>query len=172
VERIERDVAVLKQDVAELKQDVTGLKKDMNYLNGQFDRFKEWEFERTVRERYPAYLGRLLRKAKLRTFEELLEWVSEAEDKGLLSPEEAEEILRLDLVIEGELKHSRKPVFLAVEVSVSLYPEDLDRALRRADLLFRILQKEVIPVVVFTEGKEELEGLAQEKGVLALKVPY
>jgi len=139
---------------------VAGLKKDVKYLNGEFDRFREWEFERTVRERYPAYLGRLLRKAKLRTFEELLEWGSETEEKELLSPEEAEEILRLDLVIEGELKHSRKPVFLAIEVSVSLYPEDLDRAVRRADLLFKILQKEVIPVVVFLEEKEELEGFA------------
>jgi len=139
---------------------VAGLKKDVKYLNGEFDRFREWEFERTVRERYPVYLGRLLRKAKLRTFEELLEWVSETEEKELLSPEEAEEILRLDLVIEGELKHSRKPVFLAIEVSVSLYPEDLDRAVRRADLLFKILQKEVIPVVVFLEEKEELEGFA------------
>jgi len=106
----------LKQDVSELKQDVTDLKKEMNHLKGEFGRFKGKKFERTVRERYPAYLGRLLRKAKLRTFEELLEWVSEAEDKGL--------------------------------------------------------QKEVIPVVIFAEGKDELEGLAQKKGVLALKVPY
>jgi len=75
VDRIEQDVAILKQDVSTLKQDVA-------YLKGEFGKFKGREFERTIREKYYAYFGRLLRKSKLINFEEILPLLESAEDKN------------------------------------------------------------------------------------------
>jgi len=65
-----------------LKQDVSTLKQDVAYLKGEFGKFKGREFERTIREKYYAYFGRLLRKSKLINFEEILPLLESAEDKN------------------------------------------------------------------------------------------
>jgi len=56
-------------------------------------------------------------------------------------------------------------------VTVSPYPENIERASKRAEALFKVFQKEAIPVEVFKRGKEELEERALEKGVLLIRTP-
>jgi cell division protein FtsB len=169
---LKQDVAVLKQDVAVLKQDVAVLKKDVAYLKGEFGRFKGKDFERTIRERYYAYFGRALRKARVIPFEEVLSILDTAEEKGEITETEREGLLKLDILISGQIKALKKDVILAVEVSYTLYEEDIERACERADILARLFQKEVIPAVVSCEVKEELERRAEEKGVLLIKAEY
>jgi len=172
VDKIEKDVEILKQDVAVLKQDVAVLKKDMAYLKGEFGRFKGKDFERTVRERYYAYFGKLLRKSKLVQFEEVIPILDDAEDKGLITEEQRYSVLNLDLLVKGQVKSIHKTVILAVEVSYSLYEDDIQRATERAQILAHVLHEEVIPTVVTVEVKEEVEKLAEEKGVFLIKAGY
>lgn len=172
VEVLKQDVAVLKQDVAVLKYDVDILKKDMAYLKGEFGRFKGSDFERKICERYYAYFGRALKKLKRIQMEELLPLLDTAEEAGLITEDEADEIRRLDLILQGVIKATGKKVILAVEVSYSLYREDLERALRRADILATLLKEEVIPTLVCVEAQEELLKEADEKGIYLLKTVY
>ncbi len=165
VDRIEQDVAVLKQDVAVLKQDVA-------YLKGEFGRFKGREFERTIREKYYAYFGKLLRKSKLINFEQILPLLESAEDKNLITEEQKLSVLQLDLLISGELKPTKKRVFLAVEVSYSLHEEDIERSVERANILAHLLKKEVIPVLVSVEVKREIEKKIEDKGALLIKTDF
>jgi len=158
VDRIEQDVAVLKQDVA--------------YLKGEFGRFKGREFERTIREKYYAYFGRLLRKSKLINFEEILPLLESAEDKNLISEEQKLSVLQLDLLVSGELKPTKKKVFLAVGVSYSLHEEDIERSVERANILAHLLKKEVIPVLVSVEVKREVEKKIEDKGALLIKTDF
>lgn len=78
---LKQDVAVPKQDVAVLKQDVAGLKRDVAYLKGEFGRFKGREFERTIRERYYAYFGRILRRSRRIDLEVLRPQIEELEER-------------------------------------------------------------------------------------------
>ncbi|MDL1957449.1 MAG: hypothetical protein LWW95_10485 [Candidatus Desulfofervidus auxilii] len=165
VDRIEQDVAILKQDVAMLKQDVA-------YLKGEFGRFKGREFERTIREKYYAYFGKLLRKSKLVNFEEILPLLESAEDKNLITEEQKLSVLQLDLLVSGELKPTKKRVFLAVEVSYSLHEEDIERSVERANILAHLLKKEVIPVLVSVEVKREVEKKSEDKGALLIKTDF
>jgi len=169
---LKQDVAVLKQDVAILKQDVEILKKDVAYLKGEFGRFKGKDFERTIREKYYAYFGKLLRKTKLIQFEEILPILDDAEEKGLITEEQRDSLLRLDIIVKGQIKSTQKPVVLAVEVSYSLYKDDIERAIERAEILAQLLKEEVIPTVVSAETQEDAEKLADEKGVLLIKTDY
>ena len=169
---LKQDVAVLKQDVAILKQDVAMLKQDVAYLKGEFGRFKGREFERTIREKYYAYFGRLLRKSKLINFEEILPLLESAEDKNLISEEQKLSVLQLDLLVSGELKPTKKKVFLAVEVSYSLHEEDIERSVERANILAHLLKKEVIPVLVSVEVKREVEKKIEDKGALLIKTDF
>ena len=172
VGRLEKDVAILKQDVAILKQDVAILKQDVGYLKGEVGRLKGKDFERTIREKYYAYFGKVLRKAKLLPFEEIIPILDDAEDKGEITLQQRDAILRLDLLVSGQIRKLRKDVVLAAEVSYSLYPEDLERAFERAQLLATLLEKEVIPTVVACEATEEVEKQADKKGILLIKAEY
>ncbi|MDQ7032335.1 MAG: hypothetical protein Q9M37_06420 [Desulfonauticus sp.] len=172
VENLEQDVAILKQDVAILKYDVAILKKDMSYLKGEFGRFKGRDFERTIREKYPAYFGRILKKCRLIDWDKLVSIIDDAEDKGIINEEEREMLFNLDIVVQGEIKKTRKPVVLAGEISYAIYEKDLIRAKQRAEILSRLFDKEVIPVVVGVEITDQLEKQAAEKGVLVITTCY
>ncbi|MBX6423690.1 hypothetical protein [Thermosulfurimonas sp. F29] len=172
VDMLKQDVAVLKQDVDMLKQDVAVLKKDMAYLKGEFGRFKGKDFERTIRERYPAYFGRILRKCRIIDWETLLSMADEAEERGLITEQEREDLLRVDLVVKGEIRKTRKPVILVVEVSYALHEGDLQRARKRGEMFSRFCEEEVIPVVIGTEIKDEIERKAEEEGILVIKTSY
>lgn len=172
VEILKKDVEILKQDVAVLKKDVAILKSDMAYVKGEVGRLKGKDFEREVREKYYAFFGKILRKSKLIPIPELLPLLEEAEERGLITEEQFDSFLKIDLVIEGQIKATKKPVVLAVEVSFSLYEEDIDRASSRADILAQLLKKEVIPTVVFVEAKNEILQKAEDKGILLIKATY
>jgi polyhydroxyalkanoate synthesis regulator phasin len=172
IEELKQDVAILKQDVAILKQEVAILKQDVAYLKGEFGRFKGKDFERTIRERYYAYFGRLLRKTKLIPMEDLLPKLDELEESGVITEEEGMSILQVDIVLRGEIKSTKKAVVLAVEVSYSLFEDDLARAEERARILAHVLKEEVIPCVVTVEVKEDVEKMADEKGILVIKADY
>ncbi|MGC8719293.1 MAG: hypothetical protein ACP5TY_04715 [Thermodesulforhabdaceae bacterium] len=172
VEVLKRDVAILKQDVENLKKDVAMLKEDVSYMKGELGRLKGKDFERTVRERYYSYFGRLLRKSRLVPFEEIVSLIDDLEDQGRISSGERDSLLKLDMVVKGQIRESRKPVVLAVEVSYSLYEDDILRAAERADILARMLTEEVIPVVVASEFKEGAEKVADDMGVLIIKAEY
>ena len=169
---LKQDVAILKQDVAILKQEVAILKQDVAYLKGEFGRFKGKDFERTIRERYYAYFGRLLRKTKLIPIEDILPKLDELEESGVITEEEGMSILQVDIVLRGEIKSTKKAVVLAVEVSYSLFEDDLERAEERARILAHVLKEEVIPCVVTVEVKEDVEKMADEKGILVIKADY
>ena len=169
---LKQDVATLKQDVAILKQEVAILKQDVAYLKGEFGRFKGKDFERTIRERYYAYFGRLLRKTKLIPIEDILPKLDELEESGVITEEEGMSILQVDIVLRGEIKSTKKAVVLAVEVSYSLFEDDLARAEEHARILAHVLKEEVIPCVVTVEVKEDVEKMADEKGILVIKADY
>ena len=158
---LRQDVETLKQDVAVLKQDVAVLKQDVAELKGN-------EFERRVRERAPAYLGKLVRRCKTLSFEELAELLEDAVEKGLISDDEKAEVLNLDAVAGGISKADGRRCFLALEVSVKVDIEDVERAARRASVLARAGGFPAIGVVVGREIAERASLRAEELGVVAV----
>ncbi|QJA06511.1 hypothetical protein FVE67_06735 [Thermosulfurimonas marina] len=139
--RLERDMEELKRDVKQLKKDVARLKGD--------------NFERKVREKVPSYFGRILLRCRVIAAEEVAELVDEAFEEGRITEEERLEVLRLDVLVKGKLKESRVEACLAAEVSLTVDVEDVERAARRDEVLNRLLDCPVLPVVIgerITEG--------------------
>lgn len=169
---LKKEVEALKQDVEMLKRDVEMLKQDVAYLKGEFGRFKGREFERTIRERYFAYFGRILRRSKKIEMESILPAIEELLDRGTISDDQYDSLLKLDLIVEGQIRTTQKPVVLAVEISYSVYEDDINKALERANLLSALFEKEVIPTVVGVEVKEEIVSFAEERGILVVRTDY
>ncbi len=169
---LKEDVAILKEDVAILKEDVAILKEDVKYLKGEVGRLKGSDLERKIRDKYYAFFGKILKKCRIYAFDELLDLVDLFEERGIITSQERDAILDLDLLVSGEIRSTNKPVCLAVEVSHSLYEYDLERAKNRANILGTILEIQIIPTCVYVEGKEEILKKAEEEGFLLIKVNY
>jgi len=159
---LKQDVEVLKQDVGVLKQDVNTLKIDVSDLKGE-------SFERRVRERAPAYLGRLIRRGRVVSFESLADSLENAIDKGLIREEDKNDALMLDCVATGFLKDGGgKEVILALEVSVKADVEDVERASRRADILSQTYRRDAIGIVIGREITDRARQLAEKNGVIVI----
>jgi chromosome segregation ATPase len=164
---LKEDVALLKQDVAVLKEDVTVLKEDGVVLKQDMADLKGDNFERKVRERTPSYFGRLVRRCKLISFEDLAEILESAVEKELIDEKEKDEALNVDVVASGFLKTEKeKKVVVVGEISIKVDRIDVERAYERSKIISRALGLSAIAVVI---GKESTEGAlekAKELGVL------
>ncbi len=164
--RIERDVERLKRDVEQLKKDVEQLKKDVEQLKRDVARLKGDNFKRKVREKAPSYFGRVLLRCRVISAEDFADLVDEAFEKGRITEEERLEALRLDVLVKGKLKESKKEACLAAEVSLTVDVEDVERAARRTEILNRLMDCPVLPVVIGERVAERAFQKAEELKVI------
>ncbi len=166
---LKTDVAGLKADVAGLKADVAVLKKDVEKLKIDVAELKGENFERKVRERAPAYFGKLIRKCKVIGFEELAEILEKAVDEGKITEEEKDDVLNIDVVVTGFLKEDRQQkVAIAAEVSVKVDKEDVERASKRKIVLENALEIPVLSVSIGKEFSQSAKALAEKSDVILI----
>jgi hypothetical protein len=85
------------------------------------------------------FFGRLFRRV-WEDDQTLLERLEQAEAQGLLTPEEVDELLRTNLLLFGEVRRGKfagQRVLLVGEISATVAPSDVERALGRADIARR-----------------------------------
>ncbi|BCB95959.1 hypothetical protein JZK55_08810 [Dissulfurispira thermophila] len=164
---LKQDVGVLKQDVEVLKQDVEVLKQDVEVLKQDVASLKESDFERTVREKAPAYFGRLIRRCRVISFETLADKLEDAVDISLISDKDKDNALLLDAVVSGKLK-TGKDIILAVEISLKVDVEDVQRAAQRADIVSKALRTETIGVAIGKDRTQKAEVKAEELNVILI----
>ena len=167
VDQLKKDVEQLKKDVEQLKKDVEQLKKDVEQLKKDVAALKGDNFERKVREKAPAYFGRILRRIRLVDHQNLADMLDDALDEGIITEEERMELLWADGVIKGKTRDRKEDVWVVFEVSYVVNGKDVRRALKRAIILKKVVGKPVLPIVVGKEyaiPRKEIE----EAGVIAL----
>jgi chromosome segregation ATPase len=155
--RTEEQLAALTQQVAQLVYVTQTLVTDVGTLKGDM-------LELRYRNRAASYLGRIARRMRTLSADELAELLDEAVDQGQLSIAEKDEIMLADLVVRGRRRDDDTAVYLLVEVSWSIGPYDVERAVKRAALLSR-LGTPVLPVVAGQIMPETVEQLAREQKV-------
>ncbi|WP_448601280.1 hypothetical protein, partial [Thermoflexus hugenholtzii] len=125
---------------------------------------KKESLERRYRERAAAYFGGPdFHKVRALTFDELMEALGKALKARSITREEYEEARRVDGVIRG--RRRQRSMHLAMEVSWIIDRGDVERAVRRAEILRKALG-ETWPAVAgreITEGaREAIERLRRE----------
>ena len=166
---VKGDVEVLKSDVEVLKSDVGILKKDVGVLKIDVAKLRGESFERKVRENAPAFLGRVIRRLRPIDKFTLADILDDAIDSGLIDEDMKDFALKVDFAGKGRLKETGKEVHVALEATLTLYPEDVEKVFKRAMIISKAVGQETIPVVVYLNAKEEALSLAEEIGVLAVK---
>lgn len=155
--RINEQIAALTRVVYALTEDVRVLKIDVGDLKGD-------NLERRYRERAPAYFGRLVRRMRVLSAEELAGLLEDAVDQGQLTEAEKDEAILTDVVVRGRYQGSGAEVYLVVKVSWGVGVHDVERAVQRAAVLGK-LGIPALPVVAGKAVTAQAEQLAHEQHV-------
>jgi len=174
--RLEQDVAALKQDVAALKegqarleQDVAALKEGQARLERRLDRLERQVddlrgdvLEQRYRERAASYFAPLARRIRVIPREELADLLEEALEQRRIAEDEIADALDTDVVARGRSRDTGEATIIVAEVSATVFPDDVDRAIRRAGLIGRALGVEAIAAVAGQRLRPEAEVVARE----------
>ena len=134
------DIRTLKENQQTMQGDIRTLKENQQTMQGDIRRLDNRVAQLvgdSLEERYSkhaaAYLGRALRKVKA-----FKPYVMEDQFREKLSEADYEDLLLVDLLVRGIPKgHKGIHVWLAFEISVVVDRKDVERAIRRADILRR-----------------------------------
>jgi hypothetical protein len=156
--RLERAIETLTEQVRGLISSQQQLVTDVGDLKGRM-------LEITYRNKVAAYFGRLLRRPKVVDLTNLLDTL-----ETLLSQEDFNEVLLIDLIVQGKPRNQPDigDVLLAVEVSSVVDLNDVKRAWKRAELL-RKAGYLAIPVVAGESKTLRAEKEAHEQKVVMLQ---
>ena len=147
----------LAQRVDQLTALYAGLRREVDELKG-------WTLETRYERRLPSILGLVLRRAEVAAPMAFLE---EMEDQ--ISEEAFEELRNTDLLVRARLRADlQRTVWLVVEISSAIDPNDVARAMRRAALL-RQAGVFVLPVVAGARVTAEAEALLGAQPVVLIR---
>lgn len=157
VDSLTAQVHALTVQVSALTKTVESLVVDVGELKGE-------SLENRYRTRASAYFSRLMRKIHVLSSEELASLLDEGVDTGAISERDAEDILLADLVVRGKQRNDGSEIYLVVEVSWGVGPYDVERAVRRSQLLAKT-GLTTMPVVAGRQISPEARQLAQRQHV-------
>ena len=159
LERVEADVAEMKIDVASLKTDVAVLKGDS----------LETKLHRRVRpllsQKFQLRGVRVLHSTLQEMQPELSRPVESALDGGIISDAQETRIDATDIILRGQRRGDRTPVWVAVEASNDIGQSDVRRASDSAEALRAVFQQDVIAVVMGYRIRPQDEQRADKASV-------
>jgi hypothetical protein len=156
--RTETRLAELAHTMERLAVDVARLAVDTGDMKGDI-------LEMRYRRRAHSYFGRLVRRAHVLSEDELADLVEDATEHGRLTEAERDDVLLADVVVRGRpIGDARSEIYLLVEVSWGVGPDDVKRAVRRAGILEK-LGTPVRPVVAGKALTAEAAEAAREHRV-------
>ncbi len=144
-------LARVEDDVCTLKDDVKTLKDDMGSVKGMV-------LEQDFAHRASSWLNRefgFLRNRVVhgkagvfqRYGEEFLDAVADAQDDGLLTPEQTQRLFDTDIIVQCRRSGDAEPTWVAVEIAARIDEDDISRALRSAEALRILFSEAALPVV-------------------------
>ncbi len=162
----------IEKDVAELKADVRQLKTDVGYLKGS-------DLEMKVHRRIVPLVSQHMRLRRVRSIKSALhqaaadfdESLAQAADDGRIGAEQELRILATDLILRGERRGDRRPLWIAVEVANRIDVEDIVRCRESADTLAEVFAEDAVGTVAGYRIDAADRERAATAGVRCLGVP-
>ena len=173
VQRLDQTVQRLDQMVERQDQTVEHLDRTVQRLDrmeqrqgqmgDQLNALRGNALEVRYRAYAASYFGRLLRRIRLARPNELDDLTEEGISAGAFDEEAALDLRLADVIARGRRPGEDRETFLVVEVSVGIGTGDVERAIRRADVLRRV--RPTLAVVAGDWVTPEGQRLAQAAGV-------
>jgi len=165
--KVEERLDVLEKRMQEVEKKVDAIEKK---LDKNVCSLKGMWLEAEVKKNVHFLFSEHLSNVKLVGRKRINKILSLAIEKGVISKEEREEVLRLDLIVEGNLLSTKEPVWAAVEVSYTIAKDDVQRAVKRAEILKKAMDRNVLPAVVGYRIAENAKKLIAKEECLKVLV--
>lgn len=162
-----RQVTVLTETTRTLTTEMGTLKTDVRTLKTDVGDLKGDGLETRYRLHGSPFFGVVINGPTILSMADLTSVLDQATSQGTLSEDEATELRRADVVVQGTRKGEGTPVYLVVEVSWTIDTDDVERAARRASLLAKT-GRIVLPVVAGKTVRSKAARLAQSQRVWQL----
>jgi len=168
MERVEAQIESLTEQMQQMAAQIAALTERMQDFERRLERverdlgrLKGLVLPLVVERRFGGLFRKILRRPRVLSSEELTRLVEDGADAGLLDEREAEQLLLVDLVLEGrDATDGGEPIYVVCEISWGVGISDILRARERAALLERVARRPVRPAVLGTwltrEGEEAL----------------
>ena len=173
-----RNFQLVYERLDRLETDLASLHVKVNRIEGKLDNALGLTYEFKVDKNIRSLVGNLnLRRTKVvkssitgitREFEDLLD---EAEDNGLITEEQSNEIMRADTVCIGRTRDNGSNQYVAGEISITVSNSDITRSARRAAILSSIIGQPAQPAVFGASIDDDRAALAASHGVTVLLLP-
>ena len=143
--------------------------QNMDMLQPYLNKVDDWYLEQRYIERAPSYFGRWLCQIDI-LWPGHLDHTLEEQLDNILTLDERDEVLRLDVILRGKLLIPSKAdeVYVALEVSVTINQYDVKWAYNRATLLRR-LGLQVVAVVAGETIEADAVAAAEANAVAILQ---
>ena len=189
LDRVESDIRDLKAGQAETNQrlgqltgevdqltgQVNQLTGEVNQMRGQIGNLVGADLERKVHANVSHFARRLkLRKIRILQSQfiddnkELHDRLAHAEDQGIISLEQGDQIQVDDIIFRGQHRESAQSMHVVAEVSRSIADHDIVRAADRAQIWSLVTECETLAVVIGARIEPKQQALAQERSVTIL----
>jgi predicted RNase H-like nuclease (RuvC/YqgF family) len=146
-QRTETRLEELARDLQSLTRDVQSLARSLQHMNGRVGNIEG----RLLEDRYRAdpfsFFQTILTRMRAVPKHELDTLASDSVDRGEITNEDREDLLRADVIVHGRPKGTPTATYLLAEVSATIAPHDVARAIRRAALLSRLTGESALPAV-------------------------
>ena len=175
LDRVESDIGDLKAGQAETNQRLDQLTGEVNQMRGQIGNLVGADLERKVHAKIAHFARRLkLRKIQILQSQivgdnkELHDRLAHAEDQGIISLEQGDQIQVADIIFRGQHRESAQSMHVVAEVSRSIADHDIVRAADRAQIWSLVTECETLAVVIGARIEPKQQALAQERSVTIL----
>ena len=148
MDRIDERMDRMEDKLDRLQEDVEHLKQDMEYVKRDVAVLKGWGTELASRS-HPEYYVRAIGLVRPRLVgkEEILTLAADAWDASLITEAELDSVGSADTYLKARRKSDREEVWVVAQVSFSVYPNDVTRAMAEAAVIGKATGETVIPAV-------------------------
>jgi hypothetical protein len=165
-EATDRRLASLETDVQTLKTDVQTLKTGVAALGGSdSERRARENILNIAKDELDLTRGRVLLTRGRETAPQLLESIETAEEQGLITGSEADNVLVADIIIRARRSKGRQYVHGVFEVSRTIGLRDIQRAHDRAAAVASATQEDTIAAVIGETIQPQQRAQAGDMGV-------
>ena len=178
--RSEQRLARLEEIAASTNERLTGLETNTRQMRGEIDRMQGQigrllgaEAERRLQGHLDVVLSQRMRLRRAVTLKSIIanidrglaDLLEDAEDQQIITPEQNIHVRLLDVILRAIDRATAAPVYIAVEISLTLHQEDIDRAAERAAILEKATGVAAKAVVVSGRVPPPQETQAAAAGV-------
>ncbi len=158
---------LLEKGQDEIKQRQDRMEEILKSHEKSIQELKGWQLEHKVFLNICSYLGRHigLRKCKIKEKSELFDELDKYVEEKVISEEEEEDVSELDLIISGMLKSTREEVYVAIEISYKIGDYDIERVMRRREILQKVYKRKVIPILIGKEISNKIKNKLKNLGI-------